>query len=135
MEKALEKLAAQLNSFDEHSLSVLWERYANLTARFEPTRRWEESVLIFCMIQAMRWKNQLFNFNMVQSSRPVKGYAGPDADAANFLFDLAELGNVPPESPESEEGKDAAQAASAPGQRGAQGCKILTLRLDNPGKG
>lgn len=61
MEKLLLKLARQLNSLDEASLMSLWEKYAAKTQDFEPSKRWEESVLLFGFIQSMRWKNQLFN--------------------------------------------------------------------------
>ncbi len=70
MDKILQKLARQLNSFDEASLMALWEKYAAQVQHFEPTRRWEEATLIFGFIQAMRWKNQLFNYNWAQTSRP-----------------------------------------------------------------
>ena len=42
---------------------ALWEKYAGLVARFEPTRRWEEAALVLSFIQAKRWKNQLFNYH------------------------------------------------------------------------
>jgi hypothetical protein len=54
------------------SLSALWENYANTVSRFEPTKRWEEAVLAFCMIQAMHWKNQLFNFGLRQSVKEME---------------------------------------------------------------
>ncbi len=68
MEKALERLARQLMGYDEASLASLWEKYAARVERFEPTRKWEEAALVFGMIQAMRWKNQLFNYHWKQSS-------------------------------------------------------------------
>ena len=62
MEKLLEKLARQLDSIDEASLMALWSKYATITSRFEPTKRWEEACLIFSLIQAKHFKNQLFNY-------------------------------------------------------------------------
>ena len=62
MEKLLLKLARQLDALDEASLMSLWSKYATLTSRFEPTKRWEEGALVFSLIQAKRWKNQLFNY-------------------------------------------------------------------------
>lgn len=62
MEKLLLKLARQLDGLDEASLMSLWSKYATLTSRFEPTRRWEDGALVFSLIQAKRWKNQLFNY-------------------------------------------------------------------------
>lgn len=70
LEKAITKLARQLNAYDEASLMSLWEKYAEQVRRFEPTKRWEESVLVFNMIQSMRLKNQLFNYNWSQSREP-----------------------------------------------------------------
>lgn len=61
MEKILEKIAKQLLAYDEASLLSLWDKYHDLVKRFEPTKKWEEAALIFGLIQAVRWKNQLFN--------------------------------------------------------------------------
>ncbi|WP_430734751.1 hypothetical protein [Halodesulfovibrio aestuarii] len=69
MERALRKLAAQLNGYDEASLMDLWEKYAAKTETFEPSREWEESALIFSLIQAVRWKNQLFNHHWAESEQ------------------------------------------------------------------
>ncbi|MBO4368600.1 MAG: hypothetical protein J5803_00650 [Desulfovibrio sp.] len=70
MEKLLTRLAHQLDSLDEASLLLLWNKYANIASRFEPTQRWEEAVLVFAMIQAKHWKNQLFNYNFAKMSKP-----------------------------------------------------------------
>ncbi len=70
MRRALEKMAKQLNAYDEDSLMSLWEEYAAQTGDFEPTKRWEEAVLVFCLLQAVHWKNQLFNYNMVSTAKP-----------------------------------------------------------------
>lgn len=70
MESMLRKMAAQLDAIDEASLLDLWDKYAQIVAHFEPTKRWEESVLIFSFIQAKHWKNQLFNHNWAASIRP-----------------------------------------------------------------
>lgn len=61
MEHMLQKMARQLNAFDEASLMALWDKYATIVERFEPTKRWEEAALVFSLIQAVRLKNQLFN--------------------------------------------------------------------------
>ena len=70
MEKVLLKLARQLNNYDEASLLGLWERYAEQVKRFEPSKRWEEAVLILSMIQAVRFKNQLFNLHWSEGRQP-----------------------------------------------------------------
>lgn len=75
IEQQLIKLAHQLDGFDEASLMELWERYANTVGNFEPTRQWEEDALVFALIQAKRWKNQLFNQQFaecVQNEKPPK---------------------------------------------------------------
>ncbi len=79
MEKALEKIARQLMAYDEASLASLWEKYAARVQHFEPTRKWEESALVFGLIQAMRWKNQLFNYHWKQSAEhPGLAPHGPE---------------------------------------------------------
>lgn len=95
MEKLLSKLARQLDSLDEASLMGLWSKYAVLTSRFEPTARWEQACLIFSLIQAKHWKNQLFNYCWVQQRKPPSRNTGenrvPEVD-----FELEEM-------PEAEE--------------------------------
>ena len=54
MERALLKIARQINAYDEASLMDLWEKYAEIVRRFEPTKRWEEAALLFGVIQGMR---------------------------------------------------------------------------------
>lgn len=81
MEKLLQKMARQLDSLDEASLMALWEKYAGIVSRFEPTKRWEESALVFALIQAKRWKNQAFNYNWSQQKRP-------EGNVAAFSFAL-----------------------------------------------
>lgn len=61
MEKMLERLASQLAAYDEASLLSLWDKYYREVETFQPTKEWEESVIILCLLQAVRWKNQLFN--------------------------------------------------------------------------
>lgn len=80
LENALAKLARQLVAFDEASLMDLWERYAESVRQFEPTRRWEEAALVFGLIQAVRMKNQLFNYNLAASRQP-----GADAPGLEML--------------------------------------------------
>ena len=77
MEKLLVRLAQQLDAIDEASLMSLWSKYATTASRFEPTKRWEEATLIFSLIQAKRWKNQLFNYHWSRQAQPMgKGPEG-----------------------------------------------------------
>ncbi|MBQ7456050.1 MAG: hypothetical protein IJS54_00350 [Desulfovibrio sp.] len=87
MEKMLLRLAHQLDSMDEASLMALWSKYATLASRFEPTQRWEESVLVFALIQAKHWKNQLFNYKLAQMSRPNENLGKRSGDLS-FGFTL-----------------------------------------------
>ena len=72
MEKLLTRLARQLDALDEASLMSLWSKYATIASRFEPTQRWEEAVLVFSMIQAKRYKNQLFNYYWAQQAQRTR---------------------------------------------------------------
>ncbi|GAB7023291.1 hypothetical protein [Salidesulfovibrio brasiliensis] len=81
LEKALGKLARQLNAYDEASLMNLWEKYAEKVRQFEPTRRWEEDAIVFCLLQSMRLKNQLFNHRWSESRAPEPEGGGVDLTA------------------------------------------------------
>lgn len=76
MEKLLKRLAKQLQTVDEASLMSLWDKYQERVRIFEPTKNWEEAVLVLSMIQAVRWKNQLFNSKWAEQHRtslsPIK---------------------------------------------------------------
>lgn len=92
MEKLLARLAQQLDAIDEASLMSLWSKYATTASRFEPTKRWEEATLIFSLIQAKRWKNQLFNYYWSQQSRPgaQDQLEAPESLAPDFGLEPAE---------------------------------------------
>lgn len=81
LEKALGKMARQLNAYDEASLMNLWEKYAEKVRHFEPTRRWEDDTLVFCLLQSMRLKNQLFNHRWSESRNPQPESNGVDLAA------------------------------------------------------
>lgn len=121
MERALRKLAAQLNAYDEASLMELWERLAQEVETFEPTKRWEEAALVFSFIQAVRWKNQLFNYHWAQSSRP-DGVGLPPQSAFMLLEDAPAPGGK----------RDAGQQESEDGPVGGDGgrklAKVLSFR-------
>lgn len=79
MEHLLNKLARQLDSMDEASLMSLWDKYAAIVSNFEPSRRWEEAAMVFSLIQAKHWKNQLFNYQWSRRQRPAKAPGVPPA--------------------------------------------------------
>ena len=66
MEKALERLAEQVLSFDEASLANLRERYRLKIEHFDGTKDWEKAVIIYCIINAVSMKNALFNENVLK---------------------------------------------------------------------
>ncbi|MFW5489585.1 MAG: hypothetical protein ACNI3A_14380 [Desulfovibrio sp.] len=78
MERVLLKIAKQINALDEASLMALWEKYAAQVARFEPSKRWEEAVLVLSIVQGMHYKNQLFNHHWAQSQKPDGGNDQPE---------------------------------------------------------
>lgn len=88
MEKLLHKLARQLDTLDEASLMQLWSKYATATSRFEPTQRWEDACLVFALIQAKRWKNQLFNYSWSQQRMPPLKDSGAAAPNQEIDFNL-----------------------------------------------
>ena len=116
MEKMLAKLARQLDAIDEASLMALWSKYATITSRFEPTRRWEEAALIFSLIQAKRWKNQLFNYNWAAQSRP-------SAEAG----DGAQPGTDGPAGVGFSLEKPAMDAPAEPSEQASRPCRVLAF--------
>ena len=81
MERALEKLAEQILSFDEASLSNLREKYRLRIEQFDGTKGWEKAVIIYCIINAVSMKNTLFNENVLKQTkakekRPLPGRPG-----------------------------------------------------------
>jgi len=81
MEKALERVAEQILSFDEASMSSLREKYRSKIEHFDGTKDWEKSVIIYCIINAVSLKNTLFNENLLKregkkEGKPLKGHPG-----------------------------------------------------------
>ncbi len=84
LEKALERLAEQILSFDEASLVHLREKYRSRIEHFDGTKDWEKAVVVFCIINAVSMKNALFNENVLkrtnskeeQPSSPNRGRPG-----------------------------------------------------------
>ncbi|WP_348771080.1 hypothetical protein [Pseudodesulfovibrio sp. zrk46] len=127
MEKALLKLARQINAFDEASLMSLWEKYAEIVANFEPTKRWEEAVIVFNLIQSTRMKNQLFNYNWAQSRMP--GEEPSDIDLMALTAPQTPVQREPvQDSPEALEAEEAAREEE---KKKARRGKLLTLTPKN----
>ncbi len=113
MERMLQKIARQLAAYDEASLMALWEKYYRRVNQFQPTKQWERDTLVFCFLQAVRWKNQLFNSKWAEQ-RNTEG-----SSPQHLLGENAPLEREPGKSSEGE------------GQRGRQKGKVLTF----PGRG
>ena len=73
MEKALERLAEQILSFDEASLSNLRDKYRLKIEHFDGTKDWEKSVIIYYIINAVSLKNTLFNENVLKRKEKKGG--------------------------------------------------------------
>ena len=119
MEQMLLRLARQLDALDESSLMALWEKYAAIVARFEPSQRWEEAALVLSFIQAKRWKNQLFNYHwarQIQLSQQATGQADGQAGATGSAFSLEN-----PEESDTEAGS------------GQKRCQVLRFRPHESG--
>ncbi len=122
VEHVLLKLARQLRAFDEASLMALWDKYAEAVSRFEPSQRWEESVLVLAMIQGMRFKNQLFNHHWAEGRLP--GQPGTPVPAAS--------GPAPGREgePDATGAADGRAAPAKPARRG----KVLAFRPKDAGE-
>ena len=75
MEKALEKVAEQILSFDEASLAGLREKYRLRIEHFDGTKDWEKAVIVYCIINAVSLKNTLFNENVLKRKKEKEGKA------------------------------------------------------------
>ena len=78
MEKALEKLAEQILSFDEASLVHMREKYRLRIEHFDGSRDWERAVIVYYLINAVTMKNTLFNENVLRREKEKgKGLPNP----------------------------------------------------------
>jgi hypothetical protein len=69
IESSLDKLAERILGLDEASLTTLWEKYKQKMEKFEATREWEKSVIIFFIINSVRVKNHIFNEQIIQQQK------------------------------------------------------------------
>ena len=122
MENALRKLAKQLDVYDEASLTAMWDRLAEQVEKFEPTKEWETAALMLGMIQALRWKNQLFNYNWSESLRAnsIQKKKGQENPWPEFSLD------DPSHSPHAAK-NSATGPASKPAGFGKKGGKVLSF--------
>lgn len=69
LESSLDKLAERILGLDEASLTGLWEKYKLKMEKFEATREWEKSVIIFFIINSVRVKNHIFNEQIIHQQK------------------------------------------------------------------
>jgi len=72
LEKALDKIAEQIIALDEASLTQLRKKYLDKLFHFEPTKAWEQSVIIYFIINGVIAKNNLFNHHIVSGQQEEK---------------------------------------------------------------
>lgn len=72
LEKALDKIAEQITTLDEASLSQLRKKYLDRLFNFEPTRQWEKAVIIYFIINGVITKNNLFNRHILEHQKRAK---------------------------------------------------------------
>ncbi len=61
IEDTLRKIARQIMALNEDCLTALLPKYKERMIDFTPTTEWEESVLIYFLINGLRIKNSQFN--------------------------------------------------------------------------
>ncbi|KXS56701.1 MAG: hypothetical protein AMR96_01195 [Candidatus Adiutrix intracellularis] len=61
IEDVLSKIARQVMAFNEETLTALLPKYKEQMLEFTPTQAWEESVVIYFLINGLRIKNSQFN--------------------------------------------------------------------------
>ena len=61
IEEVLRKIARQIMALNEETLTALLPRYKERMLDFTPTSAWEESVVIYFLINGLRIKNSQFN--------------------------------------------------------------------------
>lgn len=61
IEDVLSKIARQIMALNEETLTALLPKYKERMIDFAPTQSWEESVVIYFLINGLRIKNTQFN--------------------------------------------------------------------------
>ncbi|MDR2456087.1 MAG: hypothetical protein LBE49_05785 [Deltaproteobacteria bacterium] len=61
IEDTLKELAKRIIALDEETLISLLPKYKKRMDNFEPSQEWEESVIIYFLINGFRIKNAQFN--------------------------------------------------------------------------
>jgi hypothetical protein len=80
LQSTLEKLADKILSLDEASMTALWKTYKDRMDKFDTSKNWERSVIVFFIINAVRAKNQIFNERLLKMQTRKK-----DAPSRPFM--------------------------------------------------
>lgn len=79
IDQVLRKIARQIMTLDEETLTALLPRYRDQMLDFSPTKQWEESMLIYYIINGLRVKNIQFDEKLkdYMTVGPKGGKNGP----------------------------------------------------------
>jgi hypothetical protein len=69
LDKVLDKLAEQIITLDEASLTQVRKKYLDRLFHFEPTKEWEKAVIIYFIINGVIAKNNLFNQHVLEGQK------------------------------------------------------------------
>ena len=72
IEDRLNSIAEKILALDEASLTGLWQKYREKMERFDASKEWEKSVIVFFIINAVRVKNQIFNEQILSTQKQTK---------------------------------------------------------------
>ncbi|MGL4208056.1 MAG: hypothetical protein ACRCTY_01575 [Candidatus Adiutrix sp.] len=61
IEDVLKKIARQIITLNEETLTALLPKYKERMMNFAPTQQWEEAVITYFLINGLRIKNSQFN--------------------------------------------------------------------------
>jgi len=61
IEDVLSRIARQIMTLNEETLAAMVPRYKARMLDFAPTQQWEESVIIYFLINGLRTKNSMFH--------------------------------------------------------------------------
>lgn len=126
MERMLQKMARQLNAYDEASLIALWDKYATIVERFEPTKRWEDAAVIFSLIQAVRLKNQLFNHHLAAGLDVSRAGPLPGLDQTQAWLDQVKKSGRLGARPDAAPGRAGVSSEGSVGKgKAKKRCKVL----------
>lgn len=102
IEDILQKIARQIMALNEDCLTSLLPKYKARMLHFTPTAEWEESVIIYFLINGLRVKNTQFNDKIKEHLASAPDHE-KDAFSTRPRLRLVKSQNPPPEAkPEDE---------------------------------